>query len=89
MQKLGNCFYGACIRGASYINSSKSQEALSDRFVTEKAPRTAVVVHKNGTLSLMQVDGEEDIATGLDLIEFSEVLVELGAWHAIVSPSNT
>ncbi len=42
-------------RGASYINTSKSKEGLSEKFVTEKAPRTAVVVHKNGTLSLMQV----------------------------------
>ena len=31
------------------------------------------------------MDGEEDIATGLDLFEFSEVLVKLGAWQAIVS----
>lgn len=44
-----------CLSGASYINTSKSKEGLSDKFVTEKAPRTAVVVHKNGTLSLMQV----------------------------------
>jgi len=31
------------------------------------------------------VDGEEDVAAGLDLQEFSEVLVQLGAWQAVVS----
>lgn len=31
------------------------------------------------------MDGEEDILTGLDLYEFSEVLVEFGAWQALVS----
>ena len=31
------------------------------------------------------MDGEEDINEGLDLFELSEVLVQLGAWHAIVS----
>lgn len=105
--------------GASYINTSRYKEGLTDKFVTEKAPRTAVVVHKNGTLSLMQVrlhkntkkhntlmspptpllcsdnvalsevpfqvDGEEDISAGLDLLEFSEVLVQFEAWQAVVS----
>jgi hypothetical protein len=42
-------------RGASYIKTSKSKEGLADKFVSEKAPRTAVVVQKNGTLNLMQV----------------------------------
>lgn len=36
-------------------------------------------------LNIEQVDGEEDIAAGLDLYEFGEVLVQYGAWHAIVS----
>jgi len=30
------------------------------------------------------VDGEEDIFSGLDLFEFSEVLVQYGAWQAVV-----
>jgi len=34
---------------------------------------------------LLQVDGVEDAAVGLDLFELSDVLVKLGAWHAIVS----
>ena len=33
----------------------------------------------------VQVDGEEDIAAGLDLMEFTEILVQLGAWQAVVS----
>lgn len=31
------------------------------------------------------MDGEEDIAAGLGLQEFAEVLVQLGAWQAVVS----
>lgn len=27
----------------------------------------------------------EDISAGVDLYEFSEILVQLGAWHAVVS----
>ena len=45
------CMY----RGVSYINTSMTKEGLPAKFVSEKAPRTAIVVYKNGTLSLMQV----------------------------------
>ena len=34
---------------------------------------------------MLQVDGEEDISAGLDLFEFSEILVKFGAWQAVVS----
>lgn len=34
------------------------------------------------------MDGVEHISIqGLDLLEFSEVLVQLGAWQAVVSPA--
>ena len=74
-------------------------EDLPDIFVTEKAPRTGICAAKNGTLILTQVsisneppnkifaqkvDGEEDIQTGLDLHEFSEVLRDLGCWEGVV-----
>lgn len=42
-------------RGVSYIKTSMVKENLQDKFATEKAPRTALVLHQNGTLSLMQV----------------------------------
>ena len=38
---------------------------------------------------LAQVDGEEDVSAGLDLVEFSEVLVQFGAWQAVVSVTGT
>ena len=38
-----------------YINTSMAMEDLPEKFVKEKAPRTAIVIHENGTLSLMQV----------------------------------
>ena len=31
------------------------------------------------------MDGEEDTKEGLDLYEFAEILMELGAWNAAVS----
>ena len=42
-------------RGVPYVNTSRTKEGMSDYYVNEKAPRTAVVIHENGTLSLMQV----------------------------------
>lgn len=42
-------------RGVPYIKTSMTREDLLSKFVMEKAPRTAIVIHKNGTLSLMQV----------------------------------
>ena len=42
-------------RGVSYVNQSVITESLLQKFVMEKAPRTAVVLSSNGTLSLMQV----------------------------------
>ena len=32
-----------------------------------------------------QVDGEEDRKLGVDLHEFSDILVERGCWQAVVS----
>ena len=48
-------------RGVSYVNQSMTEEKLTQKFVTEKAPRTAVVLNSNGSLSLMQVELEIDI----------------------------
>lgn len=45
----------SCCRGLSYISTSMGREGLANRFVHEKAPRTAMIVHENGSLSLMQV----------------------------------
>lgn len=52
-------------------------------FTTEKAPRTAVGVFKNGTMVLVEIDGEEDINYGPDLFEMAEFLVSIGVESAI------
>lgn len=69
--------------GIVYINDSAGIEQLPKRFVTEKAPRTGICAARNGTLIIVEVDGQEDISAGLDLYEFSEVLQELGCWQAV------
>lgn len=30
------------------------------------------------------MDGEEDVKAGLDLYEMTDILVEMGTWHALV-----
>ncbi|XP_019848655.1 PREDICTED: N-acetylglucosamine-1-phosphodiester alpha-N-acetylglucosaminidase-like [Amphimedon queenslandica] len=70
-------------RGEDNVKKSIPIEELPDTFVTEKAPRTGICVARNGTLILAEVDGEEDIKAGLDLYEFSEVLIDLGCWEAV------
>ena len=62
---MAHCFL---CRGVSYIDKSKVREELREGFVTEKAPRTAAVVHKNGTLSLMQVRAVVLLTTLLSLL---------------------
>lgn len=55
----------------------------SSSFVNEKAPRTGVGVCANGTIALLQVDGEEDIDEGFDLWEFSQLFMDLGVTQAV------
>ena len=45
-------------RGVDYINTSKVEENLSDYFVTEKAPRSAIGATKDGDLMLVQVGAQ-------------------------------
>lgn len=45
--------------GRSYVSESMGPEAANSSFVTEKAPRTAAGVLSNGSLVLVQVDGQE------------------------------
>eukprot|EP01029_Cantina_marsupialis_P010086 TRINITY_DN2306_c0_g1_i9.p1 TRINITY_DN2306_c0_g1~~TRINITY_DN2306_c0_g1_i9.p1 ORF type:complete len:235 (+),score=63.57 TRINITY_DN2306_c0_g1_i9:142-846(+) len=47
-------------------------------FTTEKAPRTAVGILKSGKPFLFQVDGVEITKAGPDLMEFTELMMELG-----------
>jgi N-acetylglucosamine-1-phosphodiester alpha-N-acetylglucosaminidase len=68
--------------GISYVSQSADLD-VSSSFVTEKAPRTAVGLFLNGSMALVEVDGEEDISYGPDLFEFAELLVELGLDTAI------
>lgn len=66
--------------GKSYVNSTSdiAQPAISQQFVTEKAPRTAVGVLTDGSMALLQVDGVEDLNKGPDLFEMAELAVDLG-----------
>ena len=52
-------------------------------FTNEKAPRTAVGMFKNGSMVLLEADGEEDILWGPNLFEMAELLVSMGVYQAI------
>ena len=41
--------------------------------------------HDYLSLVHVQVDGEEDIKKGVDLMEFSQILQSVGCWQAVVS----
>jgi N-acetylglucosamine-1-phosphodiester alpha-N-acetylglucosaminidase len=68
--------------GISYVNKSSDTTPTSS-FVMAKAPRTAVGHYRNGTMLLLQLDGQEDIKYGPDLYEFAEVLVARGVESAV------
>lgn len=61
--------------GISNVENSPDLN-ISSSFVNEKAPRTSVGIFSNGTMVLVEVDGEEDINEGPDLFEFAELLSE-------------
>ncbi len=69
--------------GASNVNTSQDLTYEPNGFTLEKAPRDAVGVFQNGTMLLLEVDGEEDINYGPDLFEFAELLVDLGVDSAV------
>jgi len=69
--------------GLSYVNSSQDLTYSPGGFTLEKAPRTAVGHFNNGTMLLLEVDGEEDINYGPDLFEMAELLVSLGVESAV------
>lgn len=70
-------------KGEVAVDKSMQLEGLSEIFVKEKAPRTAIGVYANASLVLVQVDGQEDIKAGVDLYEFAELLLEMGLQQAV------
>lgn len=78
--------YGWLVRnGVDNVRQSQDLSGFDDpsSFVNEKAPRTAVGVFKNGTMLLLEIDGEEDINAGPDLYEVAELFVSLGVESAV------
>ena len=69
--------------GVSNVNVSQDLSYSPGGFTLEKAPRTSVGVFKNGTMILLEIDGEEDIEYGPDLFESAELLVSLGVHSAV------
>lgn len=69
--------------GQSYVNQSSDLGGGTSGFCTEKAPRTAVGVLNNGSMILLEIDGEEDINYGPSLHELAELLVNLNVTSAV------
>lgn len=58
--------------GKVYVSSSR-EYSPGDGFFTEKAPRTGLGIHEDGSVMTMVVDGIESTDAGPDLFEFAEV----------------
>lgn len=70
--------------GKQYVDSSSDlKNPRNNSFVLLKAPRTAVGLKEDGSVFIAVVDGVELMKEGLDLYEWSEILVEKGAVQAI------
>jgi N-acetylglucosamine-1-phosphodiester alpha-N-acetylglucosaminidase len=69
--------------GTSYVSQSSDLSYSPGGFTMEKAPRTMVGYYTNGSMILVEIDGEEDINEGPDLFEAAELLVSLGVQAAI------
>lgn len=69
--------------GVSNVNISQDLSYQPGGFTLEKAPRTAVGAFSNGTMVLVEIDGEEDIEYGPDLFEVAELMVSLGVHTAV------
>jgi len=69
--------------GESVLKESIVKENIDNRFVTIKAPRTAMGYDREGRLMILSVDGEEDIGAGADLHDFTKLLLDLGASNAV------
>jgi exopolysaccharide biosynthesis protein len=60
------------------------QENMTNAFVTDRHPRTAIALLKSGKLLLVTVDGRQPgISVGMALPTLAELLLELGAVDAI------
>ena len=68
--------------GQQYVNQSMDID-VSTSFVQEKAPRTGLGIWNNGSFVILQVDGQENIAYGMDLWEFSQLFLRLGVDSAV------
>jgi len=77
----GNCWL---VRDGKNVvaDSQKKEAGCSASFVNLIAPRTAIGVHRDGSLLLLQVEGIED-TSGMDLNMFAELLISLDAWAVV------
>lgn len=75
-------YYWLVRDGATYVQKSHEFTGNSS-FVTEKAPRTGVGITRDGAVMLLVVDGIEVTGVGIDLYEFAEIFMSVGAFTAI------
>ncbi|EDQ85638.1 uncharacterized protein MONBRDRAFT_29045 [Monosiga brevicollis MX1] len=68
--------------GQAYTNQSR-EFTPTDSFVSEKAPRTALGLTKDGAILSLVVDGIEEELVGPDLHEMASLLLELDVVQAI------
>ena len=69
--------------GANWVEKAIVEEEVDFNFVYEKAPRVAVGVKSDGTLLMVEVDGDEAVMAGVDLFEMADLMVAYGAQMAV------
>ncbi len=70
--------------GKSYLKESARAEKLSEAFLKEIAPRTAIgITHDPYDLVIVVVDGEEDIKSGVTLEELIEIALNAKQINAL------
>ncbi|KAJ6240588.1 n-acetylglucosamine-1-phosphodiester alpha-n-acetylglucosaminidase [Anaeramoeba flamelloides] len=68
--------------GKSFVDESEKIEKISQNFLNERAPRTAIGFNKKGQLLLGAVNGLESANEGLNLYEFADLMIENGFYYA-------
>jgi exopolysaccharide biosynthesis protein len=65
----------------NYVDKSRAIETPALDFVYRRCSRSAVGFDANGNLMFMEIDGVENF--GINLYEWADIAVQLGAYNAI------
>lgn len=71
-------------RGRSLADGAGVFAGAAPAFSTQRHPRTAIGIGRNGTrVLLVTVDGRQDASVGMSLQELADLMLDLGAFEAL------